>query len=120
MLVTAANSALNPALVEPAETVAVAGIVTAGLLLLSDTTTLFNAGEVKYTEHPLTCGPVNDCVPQETMLSDGEDAPLVWEEGEAAVPLFMTRPPQPHTAMLMQPTSIMKRSLAESNLRKIA
>jgi hypothetical protein len=63
-----------------------------------------NAGELSETEQPFDWGPVNDAVPQETLLKDGE-----W---------LSSSPPHPDKTTLMPPARIIVRRPAGTLRRK--
>jgi hypothetical protein len=71
LVVTVDALALKPTEVEPAATVTEDGTCKAVLLLASVTTVELTAAELRYTEHVSVDGPVNVCVPHETLLSVG-------------------------------------------------
>ncbi len=71
LAVTVDALALKLTEVEPAATVTEAGTCRTMLLLESVTTVGLTAAALKYTEHVSVAGPVNVCVPHETLLSVG-------------------------------------------------
>jgi len=58
--VTVEAVAVNPAVLDPAYTVACAGTVRELLLLESETAVVVFTGALRYTEHAFVVGPVND------------------------------------------------------------
>jgi hypothetical protein len=68
-LLTASETAWNPAVVAPAATTIVVGTFSAALLLVSVTAAELFAGELRFTEHAVVWAPVSDCVPQEIVFS---------------------------------------------------
>jgi hypothetical protein len=76
VLSTAAAVTLKTAVLAPAPTVTDAGSVTAGLLLARVMRIGLDAAASRFTEHTCACGPVNDCVPQESdeRLAEGVGA----------------------------------------------
>jgi hypothetical protein len=69
-LLTASETALNPAVVVPAGTTIVEGTFRAALLLISVTDVELFAGALRLTKHAVDWTPVSDSFPQETALRD--------------------------------------------------
>lgn len=116
-LVTAAATAVKPPVFAPAATTTEVGTLRAALLLVSDTVMGFVDDAVRYTEQPFVCAPVNDPVPQETMLSAAEVVVVELASTELGLRVI---PPQPDKAKTIHPDSsthalLRMRSLIEGN-----